>query len=178
MRTPEPAITLIGLPGSGKSTLGVLLAKALGVPFIDTDILLQEQLHCILQKYIDTHGFMAMRRQEAELIRQLAKVPCVISTGGSAIYGDAAMRHLASFSTIYYLRIGFALMQTRVGDYSMRGIAFPKDGSLQSMYDERLPFYERFAHVSVDAGDNQSAEQLCAVIQNHIHPNQTAPPKL
>lgn len=156
-------VTLIGLPGSGKSTIGVLLAKALVLPFVDTDIQLQSRLNMSLQNYIEKHGYMALRAMEESYILALMPKGVVISTGGSAVYSQPAMRHLSSHSDIVFLDISLPTMTSRLGDFSTRGIAADLSGGLGQLYAERLPLYQQAAQHRIDA--HQSVEQVVASIQ-------------
>lgn len=150
-------VTLIGLPGSGKSTVGVQLAKLLVRPFIDTDIELQNWIGDSLQSYLDEHGVQALRRAEAACIQQLSIQGHVVATGGSAIYDDAAMKHLSRSSTIAFLEIDYPTMLDRLGDFSHRGIAADLDEGLRPVFDERQALYAHYAQMSVD-GSGQVAE--------------------
>ncbi len=144
-------ITLIGLPGSGKSSVGVQLAKVMARPFIDTDIALQTHLGMTLQDYLDTYGVDALREAEGECIGSLALDEHVVSTGGSAVYHTGAMVHLARQSRIVYLSVTYDTMLRRLGEFSTRGIAADLSQGLWPMYAERIALYQRFAQVTVDA---------------------------
>ena len=144
-------ITLIGMPGCGKSTVGVLLAKRLAIPFIDTDIELQGQIGMTLQAYIAERSFLDLRRAEEDCILGLVELDGVIATGGSVVYGASAMQKLAAHTDIVFLDIDFATMQKRLGDFRKRGIAADTAAGLESVYQERLPLYQQYAHMTVAA---------------------------
>jgi len=158
----SPAITLIGMPGSGKSTLGVLLAKDLGLPFIDTDALLEEREGRSLQTLLDDEGLEAFRAKEAAAILSLLTHPAVIATGGSAIYTDSAMRHLRQFTTVVWLRVDIQILRERIADGSGRGIARSTNQSLEQLFNQREPLYAATADLVADIGQSsiQIAEQI------------------
>ena len=153
--------TLIGLPGSGKSTVGIQLAKAIVRPFVDTDIELQRTIGMSLQQYLDRFGVEALREVEAECVCALELAGYVVATGGSVVYSEDAMTSLKSQSKIIYLEVSFATMTDRLGDYGDRGIAADVSSGLERMFEERVRLYEHFADVTVDA--NQSVP---AVLEN------------
>ena len=148
-------ITLIGLPSSGKSTVGVLLAKALGYRFLDTDLLIQEREGMLLHEIIEQRGTDAFLQTENEIIAALDVTHTVISTGGSAVYGTQAMEHLKAISRVLYLKIDYDSLVRRLGDYSHRGVVLPKGYTLRDLYDERTALYERHADLVVDERDTE-----------------------
>ena len=142
-------IVLIGMPGAGKSTLGIVLAKILNYDFIDADLVIQNSCDKTLQKLIDACGPEGFIQVENEILRELNASKSIIATGGSAVYSDEAMKHLAEIGTIVYLKI------SRLSDLQERGVVL-KGGigmSLRELYDERLPLYEQYAEVTVDVND-------------------------
>ena len=142
-------IILIGMPGAGKSTVGVVLAKALGMQFIDTDILIQERAGRMLQEILDTDGPDVFRRIEEEVILSLHPHHAVIATGGSVVLSGDAMAHLKSVGSIVYLEISYAEMAGRLKNITTRGIFLLPGQNLRGMYDERVPLYERYADLTV-----------------------------
>jgi shikimate kinase len=158
-------IVLIGMPGAGKSTVGVLLAKHLGLGFVDTDILIQERAGRRLQEIVDGGGFRELRRLEEESILGIGAGGAVIATGGSAVYSARAMEHLARCGTLVYLRAGLELLESRIDDYDRRGIANPAGQSFAEIFAERAPLYERFATVTVDVDGRTPAQVARAVIE-------------
>ena len=164
------------MPGAGKSTLGVLLAKALGYDFLDTDLLIQRRANLTLAEYLQKHGHQALRQLEAQTIAQLDVQRTVIATGGSAIYGESAMGHLSASGYIVYLRCPLSVLSQRIGNMNDRGIAAPPGQRLQQVEAERVPLYQQYAHATLDIG-NQSMEtalgQLMTLIKNRGTGNQT-----
>lgn len=147
------AITLIGLPASGKSSLGVLLAKALGYGFVDADLVIQEREGKLLYEIIDNVGVDGFIRLENEINQSINGEKTVIATGGSAVYGKEAMEHFKSIGKVVYLKIPFGELEKRLGDYTHRGIAIKSGKTLKDMYDERIPLYEKYADVTVESCD-------------------------
>jgi len=148
-------IVLIGMPGAGKSTLGIVLAKILNKSFIDADLLIQNQCDKTLQKIIDAMGPEGFISIENEVLSEIQAENTVIATGGSAVYSDAAMKHLASIGKIVYLQIAYESLRERLGDLQERGVVL-KGGmgmSLRELYEERQPLYEKYAEITVNVDD-------------------------
>ncbi len=156
-------ITLIGMPGAGKSTAGVLLAKRCGLGFIDTDLRIQARHRKTLQPIIDEGGFMALRLLEEREILGLDVSRHVIATGGSAVYSDRAMRHLERMSTVVHIEVSVGRIRSRLRHAGGRGIAMAAGQSLEDLYRERQPLYRRYAEVTVD-GNLAPAEALAEEI--------------
>ncbi|WP_417566472.1 shikimate kinase [Marinobacter sp.] len=162
-QTKARNLILIGMPGSGKSTVGVLLAKRLGLGFIDTDLLIQEDAGRTLQEIVDQDGYEALRHIEEQVLLKLDVRHKVISTGGSAVYSARAMEHLKANGTVVFLDIPLDLVTKRIGDHSMRGISRRPDQSLQALFEERYALYSRYADLTVKgAGLNQ--DQVCEAV--------------
>ena len=142
-------IVLIGMPGAGKSTVGVVLAKALGMQFVDTDILIQERAGRMLQEILDKDGPDVFKRIEEEAILSLQPHRAVIATGGSVVFSGDAMAHLRSAGVVVYLEISYDAMVKRLKNITTRGILLLPGRSLREMYDERIPLYERYADLTV-----------------------------
>ena len=161
------AVVLIGMPGAGKSTVGVLLAKHLGLAFVDTDILIQERAGRRLQQILDEAGYRELRRLEEEAILELDAGGAVIATGGSAVYSARAMRRLRELGTIVYLEAGCDLLAARIDDYERRGIANPGGQRFEEIYQERTPLYERCADAVV-AVDGLTHEEVARAVMTAI----------
>ncbi|WP_294418541.1 shikimate kinase [uncultured Senegalimassilia sp.] len=148
-------VVLIGMPGSGKSTLGIVLAKIMTKDFMDADIVIQNQCDKTLQKIIDACGPEGFIEVENEILSKIEAENSVIATGGSAVYSDEAMKHLAEIGTVVYLKISYDQLVNRLSDLQERGVVL-KGGigmSLKELYDERLPLYEHYAGITVDVND-------------------------
>lgn len=143
-------IVVIGMPGSGKSTLGKVIAKKRGLAFVDTDSLIEARENMPLQDVVNRRGVKYLREAEAELLKTLDVDKHMISTGGSAVYNRDAMHNLGSAGVIIYLRISLATLLRRVTNESSRGLAKMKSHSLPRLYAEREPLYASFADLSFD----------------------------
>lgn len=142
-------IILIGMPGCGKSTVGVVLAKALGMDFIDSDLLIQRSRNMRLHQIIEQVGDDGFRAIENQVNASIETDHCVIATGGSVVYGAEAMEHLRSIGTVVYLCLGYEQIEERLGDLHARGVSMKPGQTLRDLYDERTPLYEKYAHVTV-----------------------------
>lgn len=150
MTKKDRNITLIGMPASGKSTIGVLLAKRLGYSFVDVDIVIQEKEKRLLKEIIaqeGTEGFMAV---ENRINAQLDVDHSVIAPGGSVIYGKEAMEHLKEISTVVYLKLNYEDLKERLGNLVDRGVVLKDGMTLLDLYEERVPYYEKYADITVD----------------------------
>lgn len=143
-------LVLIGLPGCGKSTMGERLAQCLGWPFIDTDRVVEALAGMTLQQIMDRQGVEQLRTLEARAVCGLNANASVIATGGSVVYSDSAMQHLASNGLLVYLRAREETIRERLGDYAARGIVRLPGQSLSSVIQERMPLYEHYADRVID----------------------------
>lgn len=157
------SIVLTGMPGSGKSTVGVILAKVLCKPFFDTDLLIQEKEGRSLQAILDQEGPDYFRRCEERHILQHSFPPSVIATGGSVVYSQAAMEHLKRDATVVFLNVSYENLCRRIRNFSTRGI-LTHGSSLLDLYHERLPLYERYADIILDCLDQSIEETVEAVV--------------
>lgn len=164
-------LTLIGMPGAGKSTIGIILAKFLSYGFIDTDILIQINRQKSLQQIIEESGYLNLRQIEAEEILKINVDHHIIATGGSAIYSEQAMQHLRDISTIIFLEVGYEQLTQRIHNLSTRGIASAKDQTFRELFDERQILYKRYGQLTVDCNDldqEELAENIAAIYQQKI----------
>jgi len=161
-------LTLIGMPGAGKSTIGIILAKVLACGFIDTDILIQINRQSSLQKIIDESDYLNLRRIEEEEILKINVVNHIIATGGSAVYSEKAMRHLSNSSAIIFLKVGFEEITRRIHNYGTRGIAGPKQQTFRELYDERQALYEKYAEITIECA-NLDQDEIALEIAKKYH---------
>lgn len=143
-------IILIGMPGCGKSTIGVLLAKNLAYSFLDSDLVIQERDGRRLQEIIDDLGPEGFATFEDSVNASLEPHKTVVATGGSAVYGKNAMAHLKNIGTVVYLRTSFEEITRRIKDFNTRGLVIPEGKTFEDVYKERVPLYEQYADVTVD----------------------------
>lgn len=161
-------ITLIGMPGSGKSTVGVVLAKAMGYKFIDSDLLIQEQEQRRLCDIIEEEGQEEFLKIEDKVNSEINTSYAIIATGGSACYCEKAMQHLREISTVIYIQLSYEEVAKRLGDLTKRGVVLKEGYSLKELYEERCPLYEKYAHIIVDAENldlNSVVEKLQIIMK-------------
>lgn len=160
-------IVLIGMPGAGKSTVGVVLAKHLGCRFVDSDIVIQEKTGLLLHEIIEKQGLDGFLKVENEINAALEARRSIIATGGSVIYGKRAMEHLGRAGTVVYLQLSFAAIEKRLGDLNERGVALRDGQSLASLYEERTPLYEKYADIILPC-ENKMLREIVAEIAGKI----------
>lgn len=158
-------VILIGMPGSGKSSVGVVLAKALGYSFTDADLLIQAQEGMLLQEYINTRGVEAFLDVEGQVLSSLQCRRTVIAPGGSCVCRDEAMEHLRRLGTVVYLSLSYEEMERRIHNLETRGIALQPGQTLRDVYDFRRPLYERYAHLTVAVDGQSIGETVACVLQ-------------
>lgn len=165
MTTTRPGITLIGMPGAGKSTVGVLLSKQLALGFIDSDLLIQVREDKPLQQVLDDAGYLGLRAIEESVLLTVEPRGNVIATGGSAVYSDAAMQHLAAGSQIVWLDAPLAELRQRIRDYDTRGISRRPDQAFSDLFAERQALYARYGSVRVDCSEGTLEDVLERVLE-------------
>lgn len=159
-------IVLIGMPGVGKSTVGVILAKALGYQFIDSDLLIQKRENRLLREIIAEEGLEKFIAIENEVNSQIEETGAVIATGGSAVYGKEAMERFFREAVVVYLKLDYEELQNRVGNPKKRGVVLREEQTFLDLYEERCPLYERYAHVTVNAGGLEVGELMQIISEN------------
>lgn len=164
MTEQRRGITLIGMPGAGKSTVGVLLSKRLGLDFLDTDLAIQVREGRSLQQIVDSEGYLRLREIEEAVLLGIDPHGRVIATGGSAVYSDAAMRHLAAGSTVVFLDVAPEELRRRIRDYDTRGIARRPDQCFDELFAERSRLYRRYAEIRVDCAGLAQEDVLERVV--------------
>ena len=158
-------ITLIGMPGAGKSTVGVVLAKALGYNFIDTDLVIQEDQGMLLHNIIEKYGTKGFNTIENNIISSISADKSVIATGGSAVYGKEAMQNLKSSSIILYLELPFDELKRRLGNLEKRGVSIAKGQTLEELYNERIHLYEEYSDITIHCYKLQIREIINTIIK-------------
>lgn len=143
-------IVLIGMPGVGKSTIGVILAKILGYKFIDADLVIQEREGKLLKELIAEHGEEGFIKIENDVNKSLNPTKAIIATGGSVVYGEEAMEHLKEIATVVYLKLDLYSLNRRLGNLRKRGVVLKEGQTLKDLYDERIPLYEKYADITVN----------------------------
>lgn len=162
-------ITLIGMPGCGKSTCGVLIAKMACLSFLDIDLLIQQNEGMKLQEIINTKGYNYFSNAEEQAIISLYTKNCVISTGGSAVYSEKAMNYLKSCSTIVYLKIDYNTMKNRIKNINTRGILLKENQTLLDMYIEREALYQKYADITISIDENDSIDSVVGRVLSKIN---------
>ncbi len=143
-------IVLIGMPGAGKSTVGVVLAKKLGYAFLDSDLVIQSREKKLLHEIISEKGVEGFWAVEESVNESIETDRTVIATGGSAVYGRKAMEHLKRIGTVVYLKLSCAAVLERLGDLNERGVTMRDGQTFEELYDERIVLYEKYADITVD----------------------------
>lgn len=151
-------IVLIGMPGAGKSTVGVVLAKVTGHKFVDSDLVIQENTGKLLHELITEHGLKGFLEIENRTNAELDITKSVIATGGSVIYGKEAMKHLKEIGLVVYLKLTLESIADRLGDLQQRGVALKDGQGLKELYEERVPLYEKYADLVIDCEEKSIRE--------------------
>lgn len=161
-------IILIGMPGCGKSTVGVVLAKALGMDFIDTDLVIQRSRNQRLHQIIEQLGDEGFRALENQVLAGLNVNHHIIATGGSAVYGQEAMEHLRGLGTVVYISLEYEQIRDRLGDLHARGVSMKPGQTLRDLYNERTPLYEQWADVTLHC-DGLRIREIVANLREKLH---------
>lgn len=164
MKPNKPNITLIGMPGVGKSTIGVILAKIIGYEFVDSDIVIQKQEGRLLREIIADVGSDGFLEIENRVHAEMDVRHSVISPGGSICYCTQGIEHLRDLSTVVYLKLDYPDLERRLGNLTARGVVLKDGQTLFDLYKERTPLYEKYAHVVVDETNLSVEETLDAVL--------------
>lgn len=152
-------LIFIGMPSSGKSTLGRLLAKELDRPFLDTDDVIRQINGCELHEIMDRDGLDGFLQREVEAICTVDVDNTVIATGGSAIYSPTGMEHLKKIGKVVYVAISYETLEKRVGDPHLRGVVIAPGKTLHDLYDERVPLYEKYADLTLKQADGETTHE-------------------
>ncbi|WP_347332488.1 shikimate kinase [Marinimicrobium locisalis] len=158
------SLVLVGMPGAGKSTVGLLLAKELVKAFVDTDILIQTREGKTLQDIVHDHGFQHLREREEEVLLECQYLNHVIATGGSVVYSERGMNHLKRSGRVVFLDVPLEELERRVQNFSSRGIACPPGQSLADVFEERRALYQRYADIVVDCGRKNQDQVVSEII--------------
>ncbi len=158
-------ITLIGMPGVGKSTLGVVLAKILGYQFLDSDLLIQQQEERRLSRIIEEEGIEGFKKIENRVNASIEVQDTVIATGGSVVYCEEAMQHLKSVGKVVYLKLSYKSIKKRLGNLKGRGVVLKEGQTLLDLYEERIPLYEKYADIVVNEEGRSLEEGIQAVLE-------------
>ena len=158
-------IVLIGMPGVGKSTVGVILAKELGYQFLDADLLIQKRENRLLKEIIEQEGVDGFIEIENQVNASIEADRTVVATGGSVVYGEKAMAHLKKIATVIYLRLSYEELEKRLGNLKNRGVVLREGQTLKDLYEERIKLYEKYADLIVDEENKGIEETLQAIVK-------------
>lgn len=164
MKHTKPNITLIGMPGVGKSTIGVILAKIIGYEFVDSDIVIQKQEGKLLKEIIADVGNQGFLAIENQVHAEMELTNSIISPGGSICYCRQGMEHLREISTVIYLKLDYPKLKRRLGNLTARGVVLKNGQSLYDLYKERTPLYEKYAHIVIDETNLNVEKTIKAVM--------------
>lgn len=153
------------MPGVGKSTLGVVLAKILGYQFLDSDLLIQQQEERRLSRIIEEEGIEGFKKIENRVNASIEVQDTVIATGGSVVYCEEAMQHLKSVGKVVYLKLSYKSIKKRLGNLKGRGVVLKEGQTLLDLYEERIPLYEKYADIVVNEEGRSLEEGIRAVLE-------------
>lgn len=159
-------IILIGMPGAGKSTVGVILAKIMGYEFVDSDLVIQREEKALLKDIIEARGVDGFIKVEERVNASLAVEKTVVATGGSVVYGAKAMEHLKSIGKIVYLKLSYETIDSRLNNIKGRGVVLRDGQTLLDLYHERVPLYEKYADIVIDEDKLNVEETVSAIIES------------
>lgn len=159
-------IVLIGMPGVGKSTIGVILAKELGYQFVDADLLIQKQEKRLLKEIISEEGIEGFIAIENQVNASIEANRTVIATGGSVVYGREAMEHLGEIATVIYLKLSYKALRKRLGNLKNRGVVLRDGQTLKDLYEERVVLYEKYADITIDEENKNLEETLQSIVDS------------
>jgi shikimate kinase len=158
-------IVFVGMPASGKSTVGVIVAKVMGMNFIDSDIVIQQRENAKLNELIEEYGIDDFLKREEQALLSINVDNTVIATGGSAIYSDAGMKHLSNNATIIYLKVSLDNLKDRLTDLKARGVVIRPGESIEQMYATRSVLYEKYADIIVEEKGTSIEDTVCLVME-------------
>ena len=158
-------IVLIGMPGSGKSTVGVILAKVLGYTFIDSDLLIQKAEKKLLKDIIAREGQEGFLRIENRVNASIETENSVIATGGSVVYCEEAMKHLQEIGTVIYLKLDYQILKKRLSNLIGRGVVLKDGQTLEDLYKERVPLYEKYGEYIIDEKNTDAEGTLQKILE-------------
>lgn len=159
-------IVLIGMPGVGKSTVGIILAKVLGYQFVDSDLVIQKEEGKLLKEIIDEVGTEGFIQVENRVNASLAVTDSIIATGGSVVYGKEAMEHLCKIGTVVYLALPYEEIEKRLNDIKGRGVVLREGQTLKDLYEERTLLYKKYADVQIDESGLDVEETIDAILKS------------
>ena len=174
MNSTVNSIVLIGMPGAGKSTLGILLAKDLGMDFVDTDVAIQVREGRTLQDILETSDYMNLRAIEEQVLLTEDIAGKVVATGGSAVYSEAGMKRLKNMATVVFLDLSLDTLKTRITNFDRRGIARKPNQSLESLFEERCNLYRKHTDLTIDCNQQSLQQTLQSVTQQLLGYSQSS----
>lgn len=164
MAAEKENVILIGMPGAGKSTIGIVLAKVLGYDFIDPDLLIQKETGKFLWQIIEEDGVKRFKAIEEDVNSRIQAVSSVIAPGGSVVYGPKAMEHLKEIGTVVYLDVELEHLKKRVGNLERRGVMKKAGQTLEEIYEERIALYKKYADVIVHESNDSISETVAMIV--------------
>ncbi|MBQ6815176.1 MAG: shikimate kinase [Lachnospiraceae bacterium] len=168
MKIEKNNIILIGMPGVGKSSVGVVLAKIMGYRFLDSDLIIQDKEGKLLSQLIEENGVEGFLQIENTVNKSIKCEKCIVATGGSAVYGKEAMEHFKDIGVVVYLKTDYKTLSERLGDLKTRGVAMKEGQSLLDLFEEREPLYEKYADIVVDESGCGSVRETIAKVLEQL----------